>query len=100
MVKERLTAYNGKLITVKEQIGDTCNGTAFNITTQAAPALDSTSLAIGEVVEGMPLIQDIAKLPAVRSQTSSPFFKCAAPFWCLFWCFFGCFSANEACSCA
>ena len=76
-VKERLMAYNGKLITVKEQIGDTSNGTGFNITTQAAPELDSTSLAIGEVVEGMPIVQDIARLPAVRSQSNSAFFKCA-----------------------
>lgn len=76
-VKERLTAYNGKLTTVKEQLGTTSNGTGFNITLQAAPELDATSLAIGQVVEGMPLVQQISQLPAVRSQSSSPFFKSA-----------------------
>ncbi|MCJ1425728.1 hypothetical protein MMC29_003628 [Sticta canariensis] len=74
-VNKRLTAYNGKLITVEEQVGDTSNGTGFNITLQAAPELDYTSLAVGEVVEGLPIIQSIAKLPAVRSQSNSAFFK-------------------------
>lgn len=76
-VKKRLTAYNGKLVTVEELIGDTSNGTGFNITLQAAPELDYTSLAVGEVVEGLPILQNIAKLPAVRSQSNSAFFKVA-----------------------
>ena len=78
-VKKRLTAYNGKLVTVEELIGDTSNGTGFNITLQAAPELDYTSLAVGEVVEGLPILQNIAKLPAVRSQSNSAFFKCGHP---------------------
>ena len=73
--KERVTAYNGKLVKVQEQIGDTSNGTGFNITIQPAPELDDTSLAIGEVVDGLDLVQDLAKLPAVRDQSKSAFFK-------------------------
>ena len=79
-VKERLVAYQGKLVTVQEQLGGAVpNGSGFVITTAAAPALDSTNLVVGHVVQGMDLVQQISQLPVVKSNTGSPFLKvCAA----------------------
>ena len=48
-VKEKLVAYQGKLINVKEPLGELPNGTAFTITLQQAPELDATQLPIGQV---------------------------------------------------
>ena len=49
-MKEKLIAYQGKLITVKEELGALPNGTAFSITLGPAPELDATQLPIGEVL--------------------------------------------------
>jgi cyclophilin family peptidyl-prolyl cis-trans isomerase len=73
--KERLVAYNGKLVTVQEQQGAVPNGSGFVITTAAQPAFDVTNLVVGKVVSGMDVVEQIAKMPAVRANTGSPFFK-------------------------
>jgi hypothetical protein len=69
-VKERLVAMNGQLVTVREQAGEAPNGTAFTITTQAAPELDRTNLVVGRVVEGMDVVTRITQV------------QC----WCCCWC--------------
>ena len=43
-------AYQGKFINVKEPLGEVPNGTAFTITLQQAPELDSTQLPVGQVL--------------------------------------------------
>ena len=64
--------------TVVEEVGPPPpNGTAFCITTAAAPTLDGTSLVVGRVVEGMDLVQRIAALPTVPDNTGSPLFAAA-----------------------
>lgn len=55
-------AMNGQLVTVKEQAGEAPNGTAFTITTAAAPELDRTNLVVGRVVEGMDVVQRITEV--------------------------------------
>ncbi len=73
--KERLVAYNGRLVRVQEQQGAVPNGSGFVITTAAQPAFDATNLVVGRVVSGMPVVEQIAKMPAVKANTGSPFFK-------------------------
>ena len=48
-VKEKLVAYQGKLINVKEPLGEIPNGTAFTISLGPAPELNETQLPIGQV---------------------------------------------------
>ncbi len=79
-VKERLVAYQGKLVTVQEQQGAVPNGSGFVITTAAAPELDATNLVVGRVIGGMDVVEAIAQLPSVKANTGSPFFKCAPHF--------------------
>jgi peptidyl-prolyl cis-trans isomerase B (cyclophilin B) len=74
-VKERLVAYQGKLVKVQDALGEVPNGTGFTITTAASPQLDSTNLVVGRVVEGMDLVAEIASLPAVKANTNSAFFQ-------------------------
>ncbi|BDA42878.1 probable peptidyl-prolyl cis-trans isomerase [Coccomyxa sp. Obi] len=76
-VKERLVAYQGKLVTVQEQQGSIPNGSGFVITTAAAPDLDATNLVVGRVVGGMDVVEAISQLPSVKANTGSPFFKVA-----------------------
>lgn len=71
-------AYQGKLVTVQEQQGNVPNGSGFAITTAAAPDLDATNLVVGEVVQGLDVVEAIAQLPAVKANRGSPFFKCAS----------------------
>eukprot|EP00884_Botryococcus_braunii_P002242 jgi/Botrbrau1/12018/Bobra.247_2s0022.2 len=76
-VKERLVAYQGKLVKVQDAVGEVPNGTGFAITTAASPDLDATNLVVGRVVEGMDLVAQIASLPAVKANTNSAFFQAA-----------------------
>mmetsp|Transcript_41952 Transcript_41952/g.99505 ORF Transcript_41952/g.99505 Transcript_41952/m.99505 type:complete len:303 (+) Transcript_41952:132-1040(+) len=75
--KEKLVATGGKLVKVQEPAPPGPNGTAFAITTGAAPELDSTNLIVGRVVSGMDLVKRISELPAVKDNTSSPYFMAA-----------------------
>ena len=75
-VKERLVAYQGKLVTVVEQLGGAVpNGSGFVITTAPAPALDYTNLVVGHVTQGFDVVQQIAALPVVKPNRGSPFLK-------------------------
>lgn len=74
-VKEKLVAYQGKLVNVQEVLGEAPNGTAFVITRSPAPALDATNLPIGRVVAGQDVVEAIGKLPVVKDNSDSPFFK-------------------------
>ena len=42
------------------------NGTAFVITTSAAPELDDTNLVVGHVRSGMDVIERLSQLPIVK----------------------------------
>jgi len=53
------------------------NGSAFCITTAAAPGLDATNVVVGRVVEGIDLVRTISALPVVPDKRSSPFFQAA-----------------------
>ncbi|KAK9828053.1 hypothetical protein WJX81_005565, partial [Elliptochloris bilobata] len=77
VMKERLVAYQGKLVTVQDVSGAVANGTGFAITTTAVPDLDKTNLVVGRVVAGASLVDDLAAMPAVKANSSSPFFKVA-----------------------
>lgn len=69
--KTKLVAYNGKLIRVEEPTpGESPNGSGFVITTQAAPDLDATNLVIGHVVDGMEVVNQLTKLPTVKTNNS------------------------------
>lgn len=74
---EKLVATKGKLVTVKDVPPPQPNGSAFAIATAADPDLDGTNLIVGEVVEGMEVIGELQKLPTVRNNSNSPFFKAA-----------------------
>jgi len=77
-VRDKIVAYNGKFIEVQEVRGaSNANGTGFAITLGACPLLDQTNLVVGEVVEGLDVVQKIAQLPKVKSSSQSPFFKVA-----------------------
>lgn len=74
--KTKLVAYNGKLIRVEEaQGGESPNGSGFVITTQAAPQLDATNMVVGHVVDGMDIVEQLTKLPTVKSNSNSVFFR-------------------------
>ena len=60
---------------VQEVMGEAPNGTAFVITRAPAPALDATNLPIGRVVDGLEVVEAIGKLPVVKDNSDSPFFK-------------------------
>jgi peptidyl-prolyl cis-trans isomerase B (cyclophilin B) len=66
--KERLVASRGKLITVQDAAAPQPNGTEWLVTLGPAPALDDgVAVVVGEVLEGMDLVQAIAALPANRN---------------------------------
>ena len=70
----KLVADKGKLVEVVERSGVVPNGTGFTITTGAAPALNRTHLIVGQVIEGMDVVEQLEKLPVVKNNSSSPFF--------------------------
>lgn len=74
-IKEKLIAYRGQLITIREQVGEAPNGTAFAITTGPSAELDATNLIVGRVVAGMDVVAAISNLPVNRPQYDSPFFQ-------------------------
>ena len=70
-VEEEYQFVKGKLAVVEKKGKRLAppNGTGFNITTGAAPALDGTSTVVGEVVEGLDAVAAIAALPVVKPNT-------------------------------
>ena len=72
-------AYQGKLISVEENLGGANpNGTSFAITLRPAPELDPSNLVVGRVVSGLDVVQQLAALPSVKANKDSPYFKYAA----------------------
>lgn len=69
-------AYQGRLIKVQEVRGSSnANGTGFAISLGPTPLLDKTNLIIGQVTEGLEVVERISKLPRVKSSSKSPFFQ-------------------------
>jgi peptidyl-prolyl cis-trans isomerase B (cyclophilin B) len=83
--KEKLVSVNGKFATVTDPPPPGPNGTAFTVTvasgadelSEVAEILDRTNVVVGEVVEGMEVLDAIAALPTVKDNSSSPFFAVA-----------------------
>ena len=66
--KERLVASRGKLITVQDAAQPVPNGTEWTVTLGPAPLLDDgVAVVVGEIVEGMDIVQAVAALPANRN---------------------------------
>ncbi|GAB5363286.1 hypothetical protein AAMO2058_000870500 [Amorphochlora amoebiformis] len=75
---KKLVAEGGRLITVEESPKGYVepNGSEFVITTKAANYLDETNLVVGEVIEGMDVIDKICQLPTSKPKgKDDPFFK-------------------------
>ncbi|KAL9231540.1 hypothetical protein vseg_006759 [Gypsophila vaccaria] len=75
--KLKLVARQGKLVVDQEEVGIEPNGTEFTIATKDSPELDSSALVIGEVIEGMDVVEKISQVKTVQENTSSPYFRVA-----------------------
>jgi peptidyl-prolyl cis-trans isomerase B (cyclophilin B) len=77
--KERLVSVNGKFVKVADPPPPGPNGTAFAVTVApgAGAVLDRTNVVVGEVVEGLDVLNAIAALPTVKDNSASPFFAVA-----------------------
>lgn len=77
--KERLVSMNGKFVKVADPPPPGPNGTAFAVTVApgAGAVLDRTNVVVGEVVEGLDVLNAIAALPTVKDNSASPFFAVA-----------------------
>lgn len=73
--KTKLVATNGKLEVQEEEIAVGPNGTEFVITAVDTPELEESVLVIGEVLEGMGVVEKMREVKTVRDNTSSPYFK-------------------------
>ncbi|KAL6011021.1 hypothetical protein ACLOJK_001465 [Asimina triloba] len=73
--KPKLVARKGKLEIDEEEVGKDPNGTEFVITTKDSPELDSSTLVIGRVVQGMDVVEKISKVKTVQENTGSPYFR-------------------------
>jgi peptidyl-prolyl cis-trans isomerase B (cyclophilin B) len=76
--KERLTAMNGRLVTVRDGRPAVPNGTAFSMTVAASPSLDGIAAVVGCVLEGMDVVGALAALPANRNADDSGLFFAVA----------------------
>lgn len=75
--KTKLVATNGKLEVQEEEMAVGPNGTEFVITAVDTPELEESVLVIGEVLEGMGVVEKMREVKTVRDNTSSPYFKVA-----------------------
>ncbi|CAH8334577.1 unnamed protein product [Eruca vesicaria subsp. sativa] len=75
--KTKLVATNGKLEVQEEEVAVGPNGTEFVITAVDTPELEESVLVIGEVLEGMGVVEKMREVKTVRDNTSSPYFKVA-----------------------
>ena len=73
--KDMLKAIDGKFVNVTQTFGMPPNGTEFSITTGPAPDLDGINLIVGRVVSGMDVVEALQKLPKVKNNEGSAFFK-------------------------
>ena len=77
--KEKLVSVNGKFVKVTDPPPPGPNGTAFAVTVApgAGRVLDRTNVVVGEVVQGLDVLNAIAALPTVKDNSASPFFAVA-----------------------
>ncbi|KAJ8631123.1 hypothetical protein MRB53_024446 [Persea americana] len=75
--KLKLVAREGKLEIDQEEVGSDPNGTEFVIAMKDSPELDSSTLVIGRVVDGMEVVEKINKVKTVQENTTSPYFRVA-----------------------
>ena len=77
--KEKLVSVNGKFVKVTDPPPPGPNGTAFAVTVApgAGRVLDRTNVVVGEVVQGLDVLNAIAALPTVKDNSASPFFALA-----------------------
>lgn len=72
--KLKLVARKGKL-EIDQEIGTDPNGTEFVISIKDSPQLDASALVIGQVLEGMDVVNRIGQLKTVKENTASPYFR-------------------------
>ncbi|CAK9855549.1 unnamed protein product [Sphagnum jensenii] len=75
--KTRLVARDGAFVIVEEESRPDPNGTEFMILTADAPELDDTNTVVGEVIQGMDVVDRISNVKVVQENTSSPYFQVA-----------------------
>ncbi|XP_024399270.1 peptidyl-prolyl cis-trans isomerase CYP26-2, chloroplastic [Physcomitrium patens] len=75
--KSKLVARDGTLVMIEEQVRPPPNGTEFMITTGDAPELDQTNTVVGQVIQGMDVVDRIHNVKVVNENTSSPYFQVA-----------------------
>jgi len=76
--EKKLVAESGRLVTIEEKPKGYVepNGSEFVLTTKSAPYLDESNLIVGEVLDGMDVIEKIAGLPTSKPKgNDDPFFK-------------------------
>ena len=77
--KEKLVSMNGKFVKVADPPPPGPNGTAFAVTVArgAGNVLDKTNVIVGEVTQGLDVLNAVAALPTVKDNSASPFFAVA-----------------------
>ncbi|WOL01303.1 peptidyl-prolyl cis-trans isomerase CYP26-2, chloroplastic [Canna indica] len=75
--KLKLVARKGKLVIDEEEVRTDPNGTEFVITVKDSPELESSTLVVGRVLEGMDVVEKISRVKTVQENTSSPYFRVA-----------------------
>jgi peptidyl-prolyl cis-trans isomerase B (cyclophilin B) len=73
--KSKLVAKDGTLVVIEEQARPPPNGTEFMIATAAAPELDQTNTVVGQVIQGMDVLDRIHSVKVVNENSSSPYFQ-------------------------
>eukprot|EP00268_Persea_americana_P066297 TRINITY_DN8998_c0_g1_i1.p1 TRINITY_DN8998_c0_g1~~TRINITY_DN8998_c0_g1_i1.p1 ORF type:complete len:157 (-),score=39.07 TRINITY_DN8998_c0_g1_i1:195-665(-) len=79
--KLKLVAREGKLEIDQEEVGSDPNGTEFVIAMKDSPELDSSTLVIGRVVDGMEVVEKINKVKTVQENTTSPYSRYGLLVW-------------------
>jgi peptidyl-prolyl cis-trans isomerase B (cyclophilin B) len=62
-------------VIVEEESRPDPNGTEFMILTADAPELDDTNTVVGEVIQGVDVVDRISNVKVVQENTSSPYFQ-------------------------
>lgn len=76
--KTKLVAKDGTFVTIEEASRPDPNGTEFMIATADAPELDQTNTVVGQVIQGMDVLDRIRNVKVVQENTSSPYFQYAS----------------------
>ncbi|KAG0609408.1 hypothetical protein M758_8G181600 [Ceratodon purpureus] len=75
--KSKLVAKDGTFVVIEEQARPAPNGTEFMIAITDAPELDQTNTVVGQVIQGMDVLDRIHSVKVVNENTSSPYFQVA-----------------------